>query len=182
MAAWWLVARGAWQGMVEAVCGPRHGQIWSAPAAPSSLSASSSATRDWVPRTLHSGCWWLLPGCGRLVCAGRVMGMGMGMGMVAFAGHGGFRRAWWPPSGVVAGGRCGKDAVQHGGLCRCAREVDPHHVRPQRRASSSACSEPRLSCSARSAFFVRRPTAASYTTEPLTLHPLPARSAGRRHR
>ena len=33
--------------------------------------------------------------CGRLVCAGRVQGMGMGMGVVAFAGHGGFCRAWW---------------------------------------------------------------------------------------
>ena len=54
--------------------------------------------------------------CGRLVCAGRVQGMGMGMGVVAFAGHGGFRRAWWLSPGVVAGGRCRKDAVQHGGL------------------------------------------------------------------
>ena len=39
--------------------------------------------------------------CGRLVCAGRVQGMGMGMGVVAFAGHGGFRRAWW--QAAVAG-------------------------------------------------------------------------------
>ena len=81
--------------------------------------------------------------CGRLVCAGRVQGMGMGMGVVAFAGHGGFRRAWWLSPGVVAGGRCRRDAVQHGGLCRCACEVDPHHLRPQRRAFCQSSSEPR---------------------------------------
>ena len=81
--------------------------------------------------------------CGWLVCAGHVQGMGMGMGVVAFAGHGGFRRAWWLSPGVVAGGRCRKDAVQHGGLCRCACEVDPHHLRPQRRAFCQSSSEPR---------------------------------------
>ena len=59
--------------------------------------------------------------CGRLVCAGRVQGMGMGMGVVAFAGHGGFRRAWWLSPGVVAGARrlvCAGHVPQRGLMSR----------------------------------------------------------------